>query len=188
MIRKTADLQSGPSKSTKNTNNDGAAHDPSYNDVFENDMELDDPDKDDREDDNSSNWDEMETEDAENNLKYQELLQNTIEYGQALRLDYRDDPSKEVKKALEDTFSLMAYDDPRTSVHGDLLENGGRVPVAEELNSAILGKFSPQFPRSHLHSCSRGILTHFLSIPREDINSSSRATVPANRSAGQRDQ
>ena len=96
-------------------------------------------------------WDGMEMEDTENATKYEELLREAVMYGQELRLDYPDDGRKEYKKTLDDIFSLVAYDDPKSSVHGHFLETSGRVPVAEELNSAILGK-----------SCS---LTYYLPLP-----------------------
>ena len=67
------------------------------------------------------------------------LLQETLEYGQELRQEFRDDHRREVKKTLEDTFSLLAYEEPMSSVVAHLLEPSGRVPVAEDLNAAILG-------------------------------------------------
>lgn len=111
----------------------GQPHDEA-SDVFEHEMELDDQMND------GEDWDRMDTEEGDNSMKYQEMLQETIEYGQQLKLEYRDDGRREVKKALEDTFSLIAYSDPKSSVHSHLLEPSGRVPVAEELNSAILGE------------------------------------------------
>lgn len=116
-----------------------------YDDVFENEMEMDDQMV------GGSNWDQMETEETEENeegaaedsdasAKHINLLQETIKYGQVLRSEFRDDPRKEVKKALEETFSVWAYEDPKKSVVAHLLEPSGRAPVADELNSAILGK------------------------------------------------
>ncbi|KAI9810242.1 MAG: hypothetical protein M1827_006376 [Pycnora praestabilis] len=130
LIRRCADLHSGSSENRANSTN-GHEND-LYDDVFDNDMELDDQAN------NSEDWDRMETEEADNSMKYQDLLQETLDYGQELQLEFRDDPRREVKKALEQTFSLLAYTDPRTSVVAHLLESSGRVPVAEELNSAIL--------------------------------------------------
>ena len=60
-------------------------------------------------------------------------------YGQELQLEFKDDPRREVKQALEDTFALIAYPDARESSLAPLLEVDGRTPVAEELNCAILG-------------------------------------------------
>lgn len=74
------------------------------------------------------------------NTQYDHLLTKAMEYGQELQRDYRDSPEGEQSKTLLDIFSLVAYDNPRESVHGSLLDRKGRVAVAEELNSAILGK------------------------------------------------
>ena len=77
------------------------------------------------------------------NTQYDHLLTEAMEYGQELQRDYRDSPDGEQGKALLDIFSLVAYDNPRESVHGSLLDRKGRVAVAEELNSAILGEVIP---------------------------------------------
>jgi len=68
------------------------------------------------------------------------LLAEALAYGQQLQEDYHNDPREEVKRVLGEAFSLLAYTDPRGSVVGHLLEESGRREVAEELNSAILGK------------------------------------------------
>lgn len=88
-------------------------------------------------------WDEMDTEDAENNMRYEQLLQEAMMYGQVLMQEYRDE-NREYKRTLEQVFSLIAYSDAKSSVHGHLLDPKGRVAVAEELNSAILGKSGPR--------------------------------------------
>jgi Ran-binding protein 9/10 len=82
--------------------------------------------------------------------KYDQLLQEAMSYGQTLMREYRGgDEKRESRKTLDDIFSLIAYPDAKASVHGHLLETAGRVQVAEELNSAILGKLNiPQL--SHL--------------------------------------
>jgi hypothetical protein len=86
-------------------------------------------------------WDnreqDEELEDME--MKLQQLTQDTINYGMELQREFANDPRREVKKALEDTFALIAYENVRESALAPLLETKGRVPVAEELNSAILG-------------------------------------------------
>lgn len=122
-----------------------------HTDVFDEDMELDDDNDDDNDSfqmANTSNGDaEPEGEEEEyhniptDSAKYDELLQEAMSYGQTLMREYRDE-KREYRKTLEDIFSLIAYDDAKASVHGHLLETGGRVQVAEELNSAILGKNS----------------------------------------------
>ncbi|KAI9887354.1 MAG: hypothetical protein M1823_000870 [Watsoniomyces obsoletus] len=117
-------------------------------DVFENGMELDEPMEDARETNGHSNrngdghddiWeDDMETDASNAAMKHYHLLQETIKYGQVLQSEFRDDHRKEVKKALEETFSLLAYEDPQSSVVAHLLDPSGRAPVAADLNSAIL--------------------------------------------------
>jgi hypothetical protein len=84
-------------------------------------------------------WDDMDTEDAENTMRYEQLLQEAMMYGQVLVQEYRDE-SREYKRTLEQVFSLIAYPDAKASIHGHLLDPKGRVAVAEELNSAILGE------------------------------------------------
>jgi Ran-binding protein 9/10 len=128
-----------------------------HTDVFDEDMEVDDENDDEDDDDsfqmaNTTNG-EAQAESTEEELeeeyditptdpaKYDELLQEAMSYGQTLMREYRDE-KREYRKTLEDIFSLIAYDDAKASVHGHLLETGGRVQVAEELNSAILGKIT----------------------------------------------
>lgn len=116
-------------------------------DVFGEDMELDDENQDDNDScrmtKNSNRSGQPKTEQeyhdvATDSTKYEELLQDAISYGQTLMREYRNE-KKEYRKTLENIFSLIAYDDAKASVHGHLLETGGRLQVAEELNSAILG-------------------------------------------------
>ena len=90
------------------------------------------------------NIDSMDTEDEleDKEAKLSELTDETIRYGQDLKKEFAHDPRREVKRALEDTFALIAYETASNSPLASLLETGGRVPVAEELNSAILGIFT----------------------------------------------
>jgi len=74
--------------------------------------------------------------------KLEQLTANTIAYGQELRAEFANDLRKEVKQALNDTFALIAYENAKESSLAPLLDIDGRVPVAEELNSAILGRSS----------------------------------------------
>ena len=130
LIRRSSDLQNQePERRVKSSN--GHSKTP-VEDVFDQDMELDDHDQ-------HEDWDKMETEEAEIAMKYQELMSQAMEYGQVLMQEYRDE-KREYSDKLREIFSLMAYDDPKTSVHGHLIDPSGRVMVAEELNSAILGK------------------------------------------------
>lgn len=134
MIRKCTELQA-TSAAKRGKSSNGAA--PTANeDVFEQDMELDDQMH------VEGVWDQMEMEDADYTTKY-DNLQGAVDYGKQVGLDYPDeDGRKGYKKTLGDIFSLFAYDDPKFSVHGHFLETSGRIPVAEELNSAILGRNS----------------------------------------------
>jgi Ran-binding protein 9/10 len=150
MIRRCSDLHEPiPSSNLVTNNSPDISTTNGHTDVFEEDMELDDE---------KENGDENESlpiplitngnaqPEAEvyhhvpaDPTKYDELLQEAMSYGQILMREYRDE-KKEYRKTLEDIFSLIAYDDAKASVHGHLLETGGRVQVAEELNSAILGE------------------------------------------------
>lgn len=132
LIRRCSDIQNAPAERVgKSTNGHSQTND---DDVFEQDMELDEPANDDGE-----AWERMDTEDAENTMKYERHLQETMEYGRILMQEYRDE-SREYARTLNDVFSLIAYDDAKSSIHGHLLDPTGRVAVAEELNSAILGE------------------------------------------------
>jgi hypothetical protein len=84
-------------------------------------------------------WEEMDTEDGENYMRDEPLLQEAMMYGQELMKEYHNE-NQEYKRTLDQVFSLIAYPDAESSVHGHLLDPKGRVAVAEELNSAILGK------------------------------------------------
>lgn len=99
--------------------------------VFDQEMDLDDGDA----------WvaDGMDTEEPEVVAQFNQLLTEAVQYGQQLRADYPSDENGGDKKLLDDIFSLVAYPDPKRSVHGHYLDPEGRVAVAEELNSAILG-------------------------------------------------
>ncbi|KAF2100879.1 SPRY-domain-containing protein, partial [Rhizodiscina lignyota] len=76
--------------------------------------------------------------DSTESKTYAELLQDMLKYGQELNQEFKDDPRREVKKALEETFALIAYAEPHAGPLAGLLDESGRVPVAEELNGAIL--------------------------------------------------
>ncbi|KAL4975915.1 hypothetical protein BDW66DRAFT_160022 [Aspergillus desertorum] len=102
--------------------------------VFDEEMELDEQMQD------RDGWDAdgMDMEDTENATKSNELLTEAVQYGQQLRMDYPNDENGGDRKMLDDIFSLVAYPDPKRSVHGHYLDPSGRAAVAEELNSAIL--------------------------------------------------
>lgn len=74
--------------------------------------------------------------DSDKEQQYHESLQ----YGQELKLEFRDQKSPYYHDKFEDLFSLFAYPDPRTSPMSHLFGESGALAVAEELNSVILGK------------------------------------------------
>ena len=107
-------------------------------DGFEPDMDLDEPMRD------GDDWEKMDTEEGDNykadgGMKYDMLLQTLIQYGQELKAEFQDDSSPLVRDTFKEMFSLFSYQDPRKSPHGALLDIGQRAPVAERINSAILG-------------------------------------------------
>ncbi|KAL8797024.1 MAG: hypothetical protein Q9195_000795 [Heterodermia aff. obscurata] len=132
MFRQGAELLEGPSsKRAKSANGHSAMN---TNDDLDPDMELDEQLN------GSDDWDKMETEEADNGLKYQDLLQDSLQYGQELKDEFKDDRRQVVRDTFMDIWSFYAYADPRKSPVAHLLDPQGRVPVAEELNSAILGR------------------------------------------------
>ncbi|EOO02687.1 putative ran-binding protein [Phaeoacremonium minimum UCRPA7] len=94
------------------------------------DMELDE----------AATWEQMDTEDSgDGQVNADDLTLETLAYGQSLRAEFADDPRREVSKALNEIFALMAYQNPlKEKEVAHLLDRKGRVTVAEELNSAIL--------------------------------------------------
>ncbi|PVH84596.1 SPRY-domain-containing protein [Cadophora sp. DSE1049] len=131
MIRQGAEMQNSThSNGVKKSN----GHNGDWYDEVAQGMDLDDHQS------QANNWDRMDTEDSpENHMEYQRLLQDTLKYGQDLQAEYKDDPRREIGKALEEAFALMAYTDPLNAKEvAHLLDPSGRAAVAEELNSAIL--------------------------------------------------
>ncbi|CZT06326.1 related to human RANBPM NP_005484.1 [Rhynchosporium graminicola] len=131
MIRQAAEmLNSNHSKGVKKSNGHNGDW---YEDVAHN-MDLDDHQS------QANNWDRMDTEEyPQNRTEYQQLLEETLSYGKALQAEYKDDPRREINKALEDAFALMAYTDPLIVKEvSHQLDPSGRAAVAEELSSAIL--------------------------------------------------
>ncbi|KAJ9156493.1 SPRY domain-containing protein [Pleurostoma richardsiae] len=118
MIRREAELTILDEKRSNGHFNGGAVED----------MELDE---------DSAAWEEKM--DADDQAELGDLTQETLAYGQALRAEFNDDPRREVSKALDEIFALMAYQNPlKEKEVSHLLDRKGRVAVAEELNSAIL--------------------------------------------------
>jgi hypothetical protein len=135
MIRQGAEMHrhssSNGSKKSNGHNGDW------YDDVLNHDMELDDHHQ---QPSHTSSWDKMDVEDAgDRHMNYEQLLQETLIYGQNLQAEFREDPRKEISRALNDAFALLAYQDPlgeKEVAHH--LDVSGRIAVSEELNSAIL--------------------------------------------------
>lgn len=134
MVRLAAEVQNANSRISKKSNGHSGDY---YDDIISHDMELDDHP-------NPGNYDRMDTEELpESQSEHLRLLQETLIYGAELQAEFKDDPRREVKKGLDDIFALMAYQDPLNAKQvSHLLDPEGRMAVAEELNSAILRKFS----------------------------------------------
>ncbi|TKA73144.1 hypothetical protein B0A49_03836, partial [Cryomyces minteri] len=162
MIRRCTDLQTLSAASPKTRaftkREQHTAEADEYSNVFDHQMELDDqlvhpPNNNGNEaaennghaawtDDSADQMDTtldsppIHTESAD--TKYSALLQQTLQYGQELRLEFNADPRRDVQRALQDTFALIAYTDARESSLAGMLDVKGRVPISEELNGAIL--------------------------------------------------
>ena len=108
-------------------------------DGFDPDMDLDEPMRD------GDDWDKMDTEEADANMKYDAHITQMIQYGQELKKEFQHDQSKLVTETFTEIFSMFSYPDPRKSPHGKLLDSSQRDPVAEALNSAILGRRPPYY-------------------------------------------
>ncbi|PTB68692.1 SPRY-domain-containing protein [Trichoderma citrinoviride] len=81
----------------------------------------------------------METDGGDHLAELAKLENKMLSYGQALQAEYAGDPRKEINKALNEIWALVAYKNPLKEPQvSHLLDGKGRVTVAEELNSAIL--------------------------------------------------
>jgi Ran-binding protein 9/10 len=114
--------------------------------VFEHQMELDD-DYDDEHHDGATNGNAMEISHGDirnNNAGGLPVITDDelIIYGQELRNEFGGSQVW-MKSELDRILGLMAYENPRTSTLGYLLDRRGRDVIAEELNKAILGTFLP---------------------------------------------
>lgn len=91
-------------------------------------------------------WDDAPV--AQTESEVLDLERDMLEYGQALQAEYAEDSRKEVGKALDEIWSLIAYRNPLKEPQvSHLLARKGRVVVAEELNSAILCKHASRGAR-----------------------------------------
>ena len=111
-------------------------------------------------------WDRMDTEDGqvgrqiEATLKHTDLVNEMVLYGRELKQQFKEDQSSLVTETMREIFGMFAYPDPRKSEQAHLLDKSERIPVAEALNSAILGKLSFFIP---LRMCQSTMLTSFQS-------------------------
>ncbi|CAG8675371.1 7465_t:CDS:2 [Dentiscutata erythropus] len=105
-----------------------------------------------------------------------DAMKAALKFGCELHDDYRDDDREEIKNALKDAFSLMAYDDPRISCVAHLLDPSGREPVANALNSAILvSQGKPKIPSLEQVYRQASVVLHELS--RNGVGSSAFVNV-----------
>lgn len=119
MVRKSAELGT---QSSKKSNGHSIDEVPNKMDVDEN-----------------GSSDKMEEDGLEAQTEQDDLLAKTIEYGQKLQAEFKDDTRRQVRRTLNEVFSLLAYSNPlQVKEVAPLLDRKGRVAVAEELNSAIL--------------------------------------------------
>jgi hypothetical protein len=98
-------------------------------------MEVDNPAE-------SNGFDKMDTDGPSSaQSEYNNLLKDIIKYGRDLKVEYGHHPRREVQRMLEETFGLVAWEDPMSAPEvAYLMRPQRRVDVGEELNAAILGK------------------------------------------------
>lgn len=127
MIREVAETVNSNSGYSKNSYNGS-----SFRDDFDHNMDIDDPLT------VGPDWGGMAVEDVKDS-EVKDALSAAVEYGQKLRVEFLSDSRPEIKKALHEAVSLLAYSDPKSSPVAHLLDEDGRIADGEELNSAILG-------------------------------------------------
>ncbi|THW69681.1 SPRY-domain-containing protein [Aureobasidium pullulans] len=65
------------------------------------------------------------------------LLFDALEFGQELKEEFSSDPRPAVRKALDDTFALIAYQDARESIVGGLMEVSLGKPSSAALEKVV---------------------------------------------------
>jgi hypothetical protein len=119
-------------------------------DMSDSRMDLDDdpngpPGDMDTEDDDESDMHDDEEEDDEDEAGEEQAADlmdlDRIVYGRELTKQYSGHAREEIRDELQTAIGLMAYPDPKDGPLKELLEERGRVPIADQLNSAILGNF-----------------------------------------------
>lgn len=131
MIRQAAEIRANMMNSKKSNGHDGDW----YDDIINHDMELDNPAE-------NNGYDKMDTDaPGTGQSDYSKLLEETINFGKLVQAEFARDQRRETQRALRDAFALLAYEDPMNSpeVAYHLFPNR-RLAIAEDLNSAILGK------------------------------------------------
>jgi Ran-binding protein 9/10 len=77
-------------------------------------------------------------EQSEKQREYNRLIQTTLNYGQDLQEEFKNDPRRNISKSLEDIFALVAYEDPLNDSNcAYTLDLSHRKAVADEISSAI---------------------------------------------------
>jgi hypothetical protein len=110
-------------------------------DVGDMDTEEDLPEDDMDEEDDEDEEDEEEEEGSEQAGGHHVLSDmDLIVYGRELTEKFAHNPREEIRDELQAIVGLMAYPDPKDGPLKELLEERGRVPIAEQLNGAILGR------------------------------------------------
>ncbi|RMZ76045.1 hypothetical protein DV737_g4992, partial [Chaetothyriales sp. CBS 132003] len=134
LISRAADLRSAEqaaAKSRRTSNGYTKGSSSAVVDDFAQDMDLDEAP-------NDSAGPSQPDSNAAHDSQYRQLMDQAMTYGMELQMYYRDEDDGEIESALRRIFSLVAYDNPKDSANGELLDRKGRSQVAEELNSAIL--------------------------------------------------
>lgn len=94
--------------------------------------------------DSDSQTMDLDHDGGEQQKKLRLLEQDILIYGQGLQADYAFDDGDDYASALQEMWALMAYKNPLKEPHvKHLLDQQGRVTVAEQLNSAILCEHLP---------------------------------------------
>ncbi|TPX63230.1 hypothetical protein SpCBS45565_g06791 [Spizellomyces sp. 'palustris'] len=65
-------------------------------------------------------------------------MRDVVQFGQDLQKEFGSSESEEVRNALVETYSLVAYSEPATSPVAYLLDPSNRILVADAVNGAIL--------------------------------------------------
>lgn len=141
MIRREAELTMTGSKGvggSAGVKSNGHHHNLAM-DIDSEEQEQGDEDEDDDEDDDDDAAMHGQQHEQKHQSSAMEQQMAALEYGQKLHAEFGSDPRPEVRKALDEIFSLMAYANPLGQQEvAYLLDRKGRATVAEDLNSAIL--------------------------------------------------